>query len=205
MILDRFIVLEGIDGSGTSTQLSLLTEFFSEQQQQAFFTCEPTPAPTGKLIRRVLKGDVRMENGALALLFAADRREHLYGTEGILEAHKQGKWIICDRYLFSTLAYQSLECEMETLYDQNCRFPLPALTFFIDTPPEEADKRIDHRDENREIYEKLELQKEIRANYLKAFELFEKSGMERVTLNGNQTIGELQAKIREKIGLRSLV
>lgn len=199
MILDRFIVIEGIDGSGTSTQLKELKKFFAKTDQPAHFTCEPTPSEIGKLIRRLLKGEILLDNNTLALLFKADRYEHLYGTDGILSHIEKGEWVICDRYHFSTLAYQALKTDIQILYEQNREFPLPSITFFIDTPPDEADRRINHRNETREIYETLQIQQEVRKNYYKAFDLFKNQKddieMQLEILNGKESIEILFNKI----------
>lgn len=120
MILRNFIVFEGIDGAGTSTQLKLLKE--KKGTENFLFTCEPTSSATGKFLRQMLKGDVAVKNETAAYLFAADRNEHINGClqieeknliTGVKEACQKGNIVISDRYLFSSLAYQSVNCPPE--------------------------------------------------------------------------------------------
>lgn len=199
MILNRFIVLEGIDGSGTSTQLKKLSDFFTANSIDHHLCCEPTDNSIGMLIRQILKGEMKVTTETLALLFAADRNEHVYGRNGIIENHQAGKWIICDRYLFSTLAYQRTGMKIEKLYQLNKDFPLPEITFFVNTPAESADQRVSARNETREIYETLQLQKNIVNNYFSAFELFEKTGMKLSVIDGEQTIATVTSKIIDEL------
>ena len=111
MILKNFIVLEGIDGAGTSTQLNLLKNRLSPEK--TVYTAEPTTLSTGRFLRSVLRGDEKLTPETTAFLFAADRQEHVYGTGGIVESCTSGKLVISDRYVFSSLAYQSITCGEE--------------------------------------------------------------------------------------------
>lgn len=192
---NQFVVFEGIDGSGTSTQLKRLESYCLKKSIPAFFTAQPTDSPIGKLIRQYLRGENEAEDSTLALLFTADRNEHIAGKKGILSALKEGKWVFCDRFHFSTLAYQSLTMPMENLYCQNKDFLLPDHLFFIDTPFETADKRISDRNQEREIYEKPQLQKIIRENYFKAFDFFKDSKLQIHLLDGEKSIEELHQEI----------
>lgn len=201
MVLEDFFVLEGIDGSGTSTQLQRLAPFLSQRGIDARFTREPTDSPIGQLLRSFLTGTLSLSPAALALLFAADRSEHLYGKEGVLTTLRPHQWLFCDRYLFSTLAYQGLHTDMHTLYQQNKDFPLPSLLFFIDTPPAEADKRITHRNRQRETYESLPLQERIRENYFRAFDFFRGTTMKIILLDGNDSIDSLFNRICAELPL----
>ena len=79
-VLENFIVLEGLDGSGTTTQLNLLGAALEKAGKRVFTTCEPSPLPTGQLIRRILGKEITTEPETLARLFSADRFEHLYNT-----------------------------------------------------------------------------------------------------------------------------
>ena len=142
-ILGRFIVLEGLDGAGTTTQLGLLQEAVHRRGDHCVATCEPTGGPIGRMLRKVLRGDLRMEPCTLALLFAADRSEHLHRQpDGVLAQLRTGSIVASDRYLFSSLVYQSLECSPDYVTALNARFPLPRHLFFIDTPPELCQQRL---------------------------------------------------------------
>ncbi|MBR6913089.1 MAG: dTMP kinase, partial [Treponema sp.] len=115
MILKNFVVFEGIDGAGTSTQIGILQN--SSFAEKFFFTAEPTNGETGKFLRKMLKGDVKLDPRTSAYLFAADRAEHLWGTSGtncgIEKQCEDGKIAVSDRYFFSSLAYQSVTCGEE--------------------------------------------------------------------------------------------
>lgn len=134
MILKNFVVFEGLDGTGTTTQLRLLQQAFASrpapshtspacstpsctQPDTVYFTCEPTDSTIGSLIRAVLSGAAPYSKKTLAYLFAADRCEHLYGKGGIIEQVQNGKAVFSDRYLFSSLAYQGIEAEQNPYTD----------------------------------------------------------------------------------------
>jgi len=168
----KLIVLEGIDGSGTTTQAKILCQSLVRKNYKAELTAEPSEGPVGKLIRNYLRSgakskfaDTGLGAHALALLFAADRLDHL--SNQINPWLNQGKVVISDRYLFSSLAYQALECDLEWVENINCQAPHPDLTLVLDLPAEVGFKRVSQRSASRELFEKLELQKKVRDNYLK--------------------------------------
>lgn len=156
MILKNFIVFEGLDGTGTTSQLRLLREALVSHglQQKVFFTNEPTGSPIGRLIRAALSGTVSFDAKTITYLFGADRCEHLYGEDGILEQLQAGKTVFSDRYLFSSLAYQGLTAGAELAERINEPFPLPEYLFFFDLPAHIAIERIKQRNAPHEIYEK---------------------------------------------------
>ena len=185
-ILKGFVVIEGLDGSGTTTQLGLLSQKFRKANINVFPTNEPTDYPFGKLIRSVLKKEINAEPGTLARLFAADRYEHIYNKHnGIIRNIDNGVCVICDRYLFSSLAYQSLECGFNEVFELNKDFPLPEHLFFIDTPIEVCQRRIGARTE-REIFEFAEMQDSILKNYQKSFDVFKDSQMKFHKIDGSE-------------------
>ena len=165
-ILRNFIVLEGTDGSGTTTQLTLL-----EQQLAGSFcgglyiTCEPTSGHIGSLIRSALKKSITLQKETLARLFAADRGEHLYGPGGLAGRCASGELTVSDRYILSSLVYQGLECGDELPRLLNADFPVPELLVYLDIDSEIAEQRMQGRPV-REIYETLEFQRKVRAKYL---------------------------------------
>ena len=170
MILKNFIVFEGIDGAGTSTQLKLLSEKDSEN---IYITAEPTEFETGIFLRKMLKGDFPLDSKTAAFLFAADRNEHLFGKGGIKEQTEKNKIVACDRYIFSSLAYQSVSCGWDLPYKLNENFPLPEILFFFEIDPEISLQRIQGRGFT-EIYEKLDYLKKTEEQYLKVISFFEK-------------------------------
>ena len=175
-ILDRFVVLEGLDGAGTTTQLRLLQAALQRRGERCLATGEPTGGPLGKLIRTVLAGQETMTPCSLALLFAADRSEHLYAPGGIVAALRAGSYVASDRYLFSSLVYQSLECSPEYVAALNARFPLPRHLIFIDTPPHQCQQRVAAR-QRRELFEHLPLQQRLRRRYLDVLRQFANYGV----------------------------
>ncbi len=166
MVLRNFIVFEGIDGAGTSTQINMLSE--RSEADKFYFTAEPSHGPTGRFLRTMLKGDVKLDPRTAAYLFAADRAEHLWGTSAedgnIVNVAKSGKIVVSDRYFFSSLAYQSIDCGNELPRLLNSPFPLPELLFFFDIEPEVSLKRIGGRGFT-EIYEKLDFLRKTEAIY----------------------------------------
>ncbi|WP_297480312.1 dTMP kinase, partial [Thermococcus sp.] len=174
-----FIVLEGIDGAGKSTQAKLLKLWFEEKGYEVVLTKEPTDTPFGKLIRRlVLTGGregiidgAKISHEAEALLFAADRAEHV--DKLIKPALESGKVVISDRYFYSSLAYQwARGLDLDWLIDLN-RFAIrPDLVLLLDLPVKESMKRIRTRSIKSEFDKIVELQKKVRENYLKLAERF---------------------------------
>lgn len=131
-----FIVLEGIDGSGTTTQLHRLVAHLERQGRSAIATCEPSTGPIGRLLREILLGQHRHSTGApvdgraMALLFAADRRDHL--TREIEPALAAGVDVVSDRYLLSSLAYQAVEADRSWVSHLADGVRPPDLTVLVD-------------------------------------------------------------------------
>jgi dTMP kinase len=159
-----FIAIEGIDGAGTTTQAALLAAKVKESGRTVFSTSEPTDSPVGRLLRQVLAGVYTMSAETIAHLFAADRHEHLFAQHGIMARRARGEVVICDRYKYSSLAYQSVSADPELVRLLNDRFPDPDILLYVDLPPDEGDKRLADRS-SREIYEKLEFQRLVSENY----------------------------------------
>jgi dTMP kinase len=163
-----FIVFEGIDGSGKTTQSKLLFELFSKEGKQVIWTKEPTDGDIGSLLTNKYLKEVDLPI-VDALLFAADREEHL--KDMVIPALNQGKIVISDRYYHSTLAYQQAQgLELKWLLELNKNFIKPDLTIIIDLEPEIAIERIEkdkkRKIEDRKKFEKLEFLKKVRKNFL---------------------------------------
>lgn len=183
-IIKNFIVFEGLDGAGTTTQTVLLEKNYQKAGIPCKAGSEPTRGFIGKSIRKVLKGDEKVAPGTLAKLFAADRHEHIYNeNSGIDELCKRGFKVISDRYLFSSLAYQSLRYGFKNVLNLNRAFPLPEHLIFLDVPENICQQRLAKRDE-LEIFEDSSIQKAIIANYQQAFNYYKDSEMKIHTLNG---------------------
>jgi dTMP kinase len=139
-------------------------------------TAEPTSLPTGRLVRQVLKGEVDARPETLARLFSADRHEHLYGPDGIVERLGRGELVVCDRYVLSSLAYQGVSCGPDLPRLLNAAFPLPELLIFFDLPASVAMERLSSRPE-REIFETHSIQERVRKAYEDSLAEFAGSGM----------------------------
>src|SRR3990172_2907530 len=103
----RFIAIEGIDGSGKTTLSHGLAEVLEKAGYPCLLTCEPTDGIYGRKLRRALRGEIILSPERTADYFIADRKEHV--KEVISEAAIDGKFIICDRYILSTVAYQGAQ------------------------------------------------------------------------------------------------
>lgn len=162
----KFIVVEGLDGAGTTTQACLLGERLAAKGP-AWVTREPTDGPAGRLIRQVLAGDLTVDPRALALLFAADRVDHVYRTaEGIAARLKRGEQVICDRYYLSSLTYQTLDAGFSWVYRINDRVLRPDMTLFLEVPVPLCMERIGVRQgERKELFERQEALERVRTRY----------------------------------------
>lgn len=133
-----FIVLEGIDGSGTTTQLERLARHLRDRGRSVMSTREPSDGPVGRLLREILLGQHRDGTGtpvdgrAMALLFAADRRDHL--AREIEPALAAATDVISDRYVLSSLAYQAVEADRTWVDHLANGIRVPDLTLLLDTP-----------------------------------------------------------------------
>ncbi len=197
-VLRRFVVFEGLDGAGTTTQLRLLGAALEKARIPHWVTCEPTSLPTGRIVRQVLKGEVDARPETLARLFSADRHEHLYGPEGIMVRLGRGELIVCDRYLFSSLAYQGVACGYDLPRALNAAFPLPELVIFFDLPASLAMDRVEARAE-REIFETRPTQERVREAYEATLTEFSGQGMKILRVNASRPVAEVAAAIMEAL------
>lgn len=169
----KFIVFEGLDGCGKTTQLKLLQDRLSTvcREHKCFETREPSDSVPGLICRGVSKQSIFVEPETEALLYAADRSEHVLNE--ILPQLDKGNHVLCDRYYFSNFAYQTLSSDIENLmaYNKMVMEMLKAdVTIFIDVAPEECERRRSLKRATKEMYEKVEQARIIRENYLAAFE-----------------------------------
>nr|AGS52062.1 thymidylate kinase [uncultured bacterium contig00024] len=200
-IIPNFVVIEGGDGSGTTTQLTMLTERLKNSGNCPFFpTFEPTEGETGRLIRRALKKEIILTPQTLAMLFAADRNEHVYGPEGILEQANSGKLVICDRYVLSSLVYQGIECGDELPESLNAGFPAPHTMILLDIDPKIALERVKSRPAH-EIYEYLEFQEKVREKYLSRLGYYQDTGTKTVTLDASKSAQEVAGEVWKIVSL----
>lgn len=158
-----FIALEGIDGSGTTTQASLLVERLRGAGRAAHLTREPSDGPVGRALRDVLRASWKMPPAGTALLFAADRLHHI--SHEIAPRLRAGEHVISDRYLLSSLAYQGLECEPAWVEEINAHAALPDLTVFVRLDPARAAARRAQRGDAEEIFENERFQQRVAQRY----------------------------------------
>ncbi len=198
----KFIVFEGLDGAGTTTQMKILGEKFSAKGRQVFLTHEPTDNPIGKTVRACLQKKFRTTPSALALLYSSDRDDHLYNPEYGIEHHlNDGDIVISDRYFYSSIAYQGVQCSYEFIRKINSPFPDADIIIFVDTPVDECMARIEKRGEEKELFEKEEYLRKVRENYLRAFSELPET-VKIITVDGTLSIDGISQQIEE--GLKAL-
>ena len=196
-ILENFVVFEGCDGSGTSTQLAILKEKLENSGNQTpayHITHEPTRGIIGKILRSVLRKEQILQPQTLARLFAADRNEHLYASCGIVHRCRQGELVICDRYTLSSLVYQGIECGNEIPQMLNLGFPAPQLLFYFDLDPKIAQKRLAGRTA-LDIYEYAEFQEKARKQYLIFLEKFRDAGVQVEIIDASQNTEKISDEV----------
>jgi len=203
-VLSNFLVLEGLDGSGTTTQAQLLAERCRAEGVTCWTTSEPTNESIGTLIRRFLKGDQPVHPDTMALLFAADRSEHLHrAVSGVEARNAAGELVVSDRYLFSSLVYQTVACDPEFVAAVNSQFPLPATLIYLDVPVNVCIERLADRS-HREIYEAVEYLERVRERYEQILPGFEGRGMEIVRIDGTRTRAEISDSIWKTVAGRPI-
>ena len=173
----RFIVIEGLDGSGKTTQIRLLAERLRAMGREVAETAEPTAAATGGLIRDALSGFTPRTGAEIAALFMADRVAHnVNPVNGIGKMLSEGKDVICDRYYYSSMAYQGTVSDPEWVFHINADCPeirKPDLCVFLDLDDEECVRRMERGRAFREIYENENALIAIRKRYYETFRRLE--------------------------------
>jgi dTMP kinase len=202
IILPNFVVLEGVDGTGTTTQLKLLRNRFDQglcgvspaaPLPLLYTTFEPTDGPVGALIRSFLRKEISLSPQTAARLFAADRNEHLYGDNGIHERCRRGELVVCDRYVLSSLVYQGIDCGEKLPWSLNEGFPVPELLLYLDIDPSISMKRIENR-AGRDIYEYLDFQVKVRERYLALVSRYGEQGTVRI-IDASQAPQEVAGEV----------
>ncbi len=198
-----FIAFEGLDGAGTTTQARLLADRLESEGLPVHLTKEPSEGPVGNLISLVLKRRLvapqagrpldPFPDDLLALLFAADRIDHLHAE--ILPKLREGEVVISDRYLLSSYAYQSLGCDLRWVREVNAHAVLPDITFLIDVPAPVCLRRIEKERWQTELFEGLDKLVVVRKNYLRIAASPIGEAMRVVRLDGEKEIRALQKEI----------
>ena len=169
---------------------------------EAYETVEPTDGPVGRLIRRMLSGEIGVDQRTIASLFAADRTDHLVNeANGIFNKVEQGRVVLCDRYYFSSYAYHAQFIDMEWVIQANAlnaQILRPDIILFIDADPDACFERIKKRGGPLEMYEKIDMMNHVRTNYLKAFDRLENDETV-VLINGNQSIEKVAQSVWKQV------
>ena len=198
--MSKFIVVEGLDGTGKTTQIKILAEYLKNKGMDVEITAEPTAHPTGKLIRRILSGEVPATPWSLAALFLSDRIVHNTDSEdGIEKMLSEGKTVISDRYYYSTFAYQGHETDLEwamKMHEDCPEIRKPDLVLFLTMAPEQCVERIraNRPDEAIEIYENVESLTKISRKFDAVFGLLgDRENIAYIDADG--TIGEVSERL----------
>jgi dTMP kinase len=190
--LGKFIVIEGLDGSGKSAQVDLVIDYLKEKNREVVVTKEPTTdSEAGRKIKQALRKEIIVEPLELQGLYVQDRKEHLENK--VIPALKDGKFVVSSRYAFSTFAYgYSDGLEVDLLVELNKEFLLPDLTIIVDVNPESCVKRIENRGEPKELFEEKEKLTKVNEIYKKTPEMFENV----FVVNGEKNIPEVFDEIK---------
>lgn len=165
----RFIVFEGIDGAGKTTQIERLAERLRAEGRKVAITAEPTGSVTGKMLRAALSGKECRTAAEMAALFVLDRINHNVSEGGIERLLAEGVDVICDRYYYSSLAYQGSQTDFEWVKAMNLNCPeirRPDICIFLDLEPRESLARIRRNRTSTEIYETEEILGAVRDKFL---------------------------------------
>ncbi len=198
----KFIVFEGIDGCGKSTQIKRLAAYLQEERGvPCVVTCEPTHSALGTLLRSYLTGEADADERAIAALFAADRLDHIFNREdGIEKTLNEGVSVLCDRYYFSSFAYNGGFVPLEWVISLNeiARKEMkPDMTVYIELSPAACAERLKKRAAT-ERYESLDRQIAIHNRYRELFDRFGESE-NIVTVTSEKEKDATQAKIRAAV------
>ena len=190
----KFIVFEGLDGSGQSTQAELLFKYLKKQGRKVYLTSEPTGSLIGGLIRSQLSNHWQSNPECLQLLFTADRAFHL--EKEIIPLLKKGITVICTRYILSTLAYGNVDIkDGKWLICINEKFISPDVTFLLKASPKICIRRIKKERFHEELFEKEEKLTAVLKNYLKFAKEFKNVHI----INGERPIKEVSNQIKALI------
>ena len=200
----RLIVIEGLDGAGTTTQVRRLVEYLTRAGTPAHATREPSDGPIGRLIREMLVGehaiaDQSISQSTFGLLFAADRLDHLQReVEPQLAA---GATVVSDRWYHSSLAYQGTGADRDWIALLNARARKPELTIFLEVRPEVAAQRRVAAGRVQELFEDLRMQEEVAAGYKATIAELTAQGERIETIDGEAAEDAVAQKIARIVGV----
>ncbi|MFT4759978.1 MAG: dTMP kinase [Paraglaciecola sp.] len=199
----KFIVIEGVDGSGKTTQIDRLQARFKENGWKFHDTAEPTDGPIGSLVRNILNKRIVADERTIAALYLADRLDHIQNdTNGMLKHLNEGTHVIASRYYFSSFAYQATKnVSLDWLIDAHelvRELLKPDLNIFVDISPEESMRRLTAGRSFLDLFETEEKITAVRKGYWNAFD---KIGKEEnlAVIDGMQSETEIAKEIWRKV------
>lgn len=192
--MSKFIAFEGLDGSGSSTQIKLLADYLNKKGLKVHTTKEPTNNLIGGLVRGQLTKQWKSSQTCLQLLFSADRAHHL--EIEIDPALKKGNIVLTDRYMLSTFAFGSIDgVSIEWLEEMNKYFRKPDLTILLKVPPAECIARINKSRQGQELFEEAKKLEKVWNNY----ELLAKRHKNIVIIDGTQSEEKVHKAIVKEV------
>jgi len=199
----KFIVLEGIDGSGLSTQCFMLKEYLTKNTSaKILLTKEPTEGPIGEIIRDTLRKQRKFDDTTLSLLFAADRTDHLSNIK-----FEDYDYVISDRYYISNFAYQqSQTINLDFLVEINKYARKPDFVIFLDVKPETCIERITSKRKNPELYENIEQLKAIKRKYTKILKNMQsENNLVFVSIKGDKSMEKVNKDIIDALTIANIL
>ena len=191
-------MFEGIDGAGKTTQISLLEAKLRAEGRRVMVTAEPTVSVTGGLLRDALGGISKRTACEMAAMFVLDRIFHnVNPVTGIEKMLSDGVDVICDRYYYSSLAYQGSETDFEWVAGMNLNCPeirRPDCCIFLDLTPEQSLARISAGRVSREIYEEESLLQAVRDKFYHVFDLLRERDTIRI-IDASGSVDEVAARV----------
>ena len=201
----KFIVFEGIDASGKTTQSKMLRRYLVGKRLDVYWTHECSDGPIGKVIREeYLSGKRQGDPRILNMLYAIDRLDHLTNNEdGIINFIENEVNVISDRYYMSSIAYHGslfiykpdlYHSELYSIYKQNLinmKLLKPDITIYIDINPEDAYSRLQSRNENKEIFDSLVSLRRVHLAYKDAINILKDSNESIAIIDGNKSVEEV--------------
>jgi len=203
-----FIALEGLDGSGKSTQVIPLADKLNAEGVKVYITAEPTTSRIGSMIKDIFNHKMEADHRTIAALYAADRLEHVLNKkDGILKKLEEGYTVITDRYYFSSYAYHGVHMNMEWVIGINsltADLLRPDLTIFIDVPIDVCIKRLSRGRSSAELYEDEENLNNVRKKYFEAFDKLK--GQEKIFItDGNRPTDVIAKDIWEEVFKKTIM
>lgn len=189
----KLIVIEGMDGVGTTTQAKMLAMYLTKLGFRVVSSAEPTSSGLGQEIRRMLKSSAHTSSDlltSLALCFAADRMQHIHDT--IKPSLREGDFVVLDRYVLSSLVYQGLHVPTAFVQQINQFALQPDITIILDLDAQEAFKRLSSRVGAKDFYETPEMLGKIRARYIR---LYEEDPSHKVLVDAQGSIEQVHAHL----------